>query len=75
MLRIVTGTLISAALATALWSHLGDKDFGDAATRIALTYEMREKCPLSYAPLKSEDVGLVSICSTFGLKSYLAPRE
>ena len=75
MLRIVTGTLIIAALATALWSHLGDKDFGDAATRIALTYEMREKCPLSYAPLKSEDVGLVSICSTFGLKSYLAARE
>ena len=75
MLRIVTGTLIIVALVTALWSHLGEHDFGSAATRVALKYEMGEKCPLSYASLKSEDVGLISICSTFGLKSYLAARE
>lgn len=75
MLRIVTGTLIIAALASALWSRFGENDFGSAATRIALKYEMGDKCPLSYASLKSEDVGLISICSTFGLKSYLAARD
>lgn len=75
MLRILTGTLIIAVLATALWSRFGENDFGSAATRVALKYEVGEKCPLSYASLKSEDVGLISVCSTFGLKSYLAARE
>ena len=75
LVRIVTGTLIIAIIVTVLWSRFGEQDFGSAATRVALKYEMGEKCPLSYASLKSEDVGLISICSTFGLKSYLAARE
>lgn len=74
MLRILVSTLILAVLATITWSYVGEKDFETAATRTALTYEMREKCPLSYAALKTENVGLVSICSTFGLKSYIAAQ-
>lgn len=74
MLRILTGTLILACVATVAWWLVGEKNFEYAATRTALAYEMKDTCPLSYAAMKSENVGLISICSTFGLKAYLAAR-
>lgn len=75
MLRVFTSSLIIAALATILWFQFGEKNFEVAATRTALAYEMRGTCPLSQDFVQAADVGLVSICSTFGIKAYLAARD
>jgi hypothetical protein len=74
-MRIAFYSVVLALLLTVLWWARGEHDFEHAATRVALSYETRDACPLSDDYSKNEDVGLLSICSTFGLQAYEAARR
>lgn len=74
MRRIILSSLIITAIATYFLSYHGVQNFEDAATKTALHYQMRTTCPLSSDALNT-DMGLVSICSEFGLKAYIASRD
>lgn len=74
MARFLTGTTLLALLATLWWLSAGER-FETAAPRAALSYESRAHCPLAQDAIRSEDVGMLSLCTTFGLGAYESARR
>lgn len=75
MRRFFVGTLVLATLLTLYWWVREEHDFERAATRAALSYEMKDQCPLDRSRVRQEDLGLLSICATYGLTAYEAARR
>lgn len=73
-MRIIIAILVIGFALTGAWLR-GETNFEHGATRAAIFYELPAACPLSQERVKAEDVGFLSICSTFGIGAYEAAKR
>jgi hypothetical protein len=69
--RVSVYALVIAVALTLVWSLRGERDFEYAAVTRALSGET-EACPLSAQARRAVPTDMLSICTTFGLRAYMA---